>query len=309
MKKIYLFILIYLLIFSTPVFAAEKIISATGMYIAGASESLNDAKQNALQDAMRQAAEQAGVFVNSYSKTHNMELTEDEVTIVATKIIHVTNKKFHVELLSDSEIKVISYIDVVVDTNNINEDIIALKNKSEKLETEKKELQKDLQLQKDAVVNAEKLTKEIRDKYDKTISYIPEKQLFTDSPWYDFYNNFSIDMDNRDYSGAEIYIYGAILKYRNEKVPPMLSKVSIFFDDKLFDLCIKLIEAYITEKSYQGALGYCYFVKNKIEGHKELNIDNNKKLNLYTGILEDYFRVYNPKMIKVLRESPRPIWK
>ena len=44
---------------TAPALAAEKLINATGMYIAGASESLNDAKHNALNDAMRQATEQA----------------------------------------------------------------------------------------------------------------------------------------------------------------------------------------------------------------------------------------------------------
>ena len=100
MRKVFTLVFAFLFMFVTTAFAAEKTISATGMYIAGASESLNDAKQNALQDAMRQAAEQAGVLVSSYSKTHNMQLTDDEVTVVASKIIKVIDKKFDVELLS-----------------------------------------------------------------------------------------------------------------------------------------------------------------------------------------------------------------
>lgn len=140
MKKFFCLLALTLLL-TTPVLAAEKTISATGMYIAGASESLNDAKQNALNDAMRQAAEQAGVLVNSYSKTHNMELTDDEVTILATRIIKITNKNFDVKLISDSEIKVIAYIDVVVNTESINEDIIRLKNKNKELEWQKNQSQ------------------------------------------------------------------------------------------------------------------------------------------------------------------------
>lgn len=92
MQKAFFMLVTFFLLFISTAFAAEQSINATGIYIAGASESLNEAKQNALKDAMRQATEQAGVIVNSYSKIHNMELTDDEVTIVANRILKITKK-------------------------------------------------------------------------------------------------------------------------------------------------------------------------------------------------------------------------
>ena len=92
MNKLLVYVLICVFSFTASAFAAEKTISVTGMYIAGASESLNSAKQHALEDAMRLATEHAGVLVSSYSKTQNMVLTDDEVTTVASKIIKVNKK-------------------------------------------------------------------------------------------------------------------------------------------------------------------------------------------------------------------------
>ena len=313
MRKLGIFTLFMLLLFSMPAFAAEKEISTKGMYIAGASESLNDAKQNALQDAMRQAAEQAGVLVSSFSKTHNMILTDDEVTVVATKIIQVKNKKFEVELLSDSEIKVVAYVDVVVNTDNINEDIIALKNKSDKLEKEKNKLQSDLQTQKNSIVNIENLTREIREKYNINESYVQEKELFTNSSWLDFFSNFFIAMDNHDYSGACTYSYGAILKFRQYRIStgdtPLQQIKNGLMDDELLIICTTLVEAYIADKDYQAALGYANFIKKQMEGRDNLNEENVNKLNHYIKSLEDYFFIYKPGIIEISRKNPREIWK
>ncbi len=313
MRKLGIFILFMLLLFSMPAFAAEKEISTKGMYIAGASESLNDAKQNALQDAMRQAAEQAGVLVSSFSKTHNMILTDDEVTVVATKIIQVKNKKFEVELLSDSEIKVVAYVDVLVNTDNINEDITALKNKSDKLEKEKNKLQSDLQTQKNSIVNIENLTREIREKYNINESYVQEKELFTNSSWLDFFSNFFIAMDNHDYSGACTYSYGAIVKFRQYRIStgdtPLQQIKNGLMDDELLIICTTLVEAYIADKSYQAALGYANFIKKQLEGRDNLDEENVNKLNRYIKSLEDYFFVYKPGIIEASRKNPWKIWK
>ena len=57
MKKVFLLALGILCLFNTHVFAETYDISGSGKYIAGASESLNDAKKHALEEAMRQVVE------------------------------------------------------------------------------------------------------------------------------------------------------------------------------------------------------------------------------------------------------------
>ena len=64
-QKILISLLSFFIFFMSSAVASEQKINTTGIYIAGASESLNDAKKHALEDAMRQATEQAGVLVNS----------------------------------------------------------------------------------------------------------------------------------------------------------------------------------------------------------------------------------------------------
>lgn len=55
LSKIIGVLLAFMIFFASPVAAEIKDLSTTGVYIAGASESLNDAKQHAREDALRQA--------------------------------------------------------------------------------------------------------------------------------------------------------------------------------------------------------------------------------------------------------------
>ena len=297
MKKFFCLLALTLLL-TTPVLAAEKTISATGMYIAGASESLNDAKQNALNDAMRQAAEQAGVLVNSYSKTHNMELTDDEVTILATRIIKITNKNFDVKLISDSEIKVIAYIDVVVNTESINEDIIRLKNKNKELEWQKNQSQeKQRVLHEIDDLNAN-IVEEYRKRYHELKSYTRIKELNIKMPWKEAVNKFDSDMSTQNYYSAGGYIWVAIVGYKNSKCKT--GSVD-YFDNIVFDLEMKNIEYNIVKHDYARAFHYCrylMFLMDKNNYDKYLSVDSQQKLRRYRGILENYCRIYEPMEFK-----------
>ena len=55
--------------------AAPQRIEATGVYIMGDNDSPKIARDAARQEAMRVAVEKAGVYVESYSRTKNMQLT------------------------------------------------------------------------------------------------------------------------------------------------------------------------------------------------------------------------------------------
>ena len=57
-----------LLLASPIAMAKTQTIEATGSYQMGENDSIASAKKNAKEDAMRIAAEQAGVYVRSYSK-------------------------------------------------------------------------------------------------------------------------------------------------------------------------------------------------------------------------------------------------
>lgn len=83
------FVLILLLI---PViaFAEVKEIISEGTYNMGDGETPSVAESRALLNAKRVAIEQAGTYVESYSKVKNLQLTEDEIKVMASGIMEVT---------------------------------------------------------------------------------------------------------------------------------------------------------------------------------------------------------------------------
>lgn len=65
-------------------------ILATGEYVMGDGETMAVSEERARINAVRQAAEEAGVFVKSYTKVRNMTLEEDEVELIANHAMKVT---------------------------------------------------------------------------------------------------------------------------------------------------------------------------------------------------------------------------
>lgn len=70
--------------------AEVKEIISEGNYNMGDGETPSVAESRALLDAKRIALEQAGTYVESYSKIQNFQLTEDEVKVLASGTIEVT---------------------------------------------------------------------------------------------------------------------------------------------------------------------------------------------------------------------------
>ena len=73
----------------SPAEAAPQVIEATGVYIMGDNDSPKIARDAARQEAMRAAVEKAGVYVESYSRTKNMQLTEDDVKMISGAVLKV----------------------------------------------------------------------------------------------------------------------------------------------------------------------------------------------------------------------------
>ena len=167
-KKIAILMLFIPLFMYSYASAAETMIQVTGRYIANTSESINDAKKHALEDAVRQATEKAGVLVISYSKTLNAVLTEDEVKTIASEVLSIRSQKYIINIVNDSGMEAIADVEVIVETKNIDDNIarILLKNKelkesNEKLESINIEIQNELQYYR----SIEEMEKYIKNKY------------------------------------------------------------------------------------------------------------------------------------------------
>ena len=64
-----------------------EIYTGEGAYVMSEGENLGVAKERAKADAMRNACEQAGVYVKSYSRSKNFELEEDIIETMTNNII------------------------------------------------------------------------------------------------------------------------------------------------------------------------------------------------------------------------------
>ena len=91
MKK--LILLLIIIINSSICYASPQIITVSGSYYMGENDSPKIAKDAARQEAMRMATEKAGVYVESYSYTVNMVLTEDDVRIISGTILRVLSEE------------------------------------------------------------------------------------------------------------------------------------------------------------------------------------------------------------------------
>ena len=125
-------------------------VNAEGMYVLASTDTMDQAKEKALREAMRSAVEKAGVYVESYSVDKNMSLTQDEVRVIAGSIIKVSGKRFETVAQGESFV-VRCYITADVDTDEINlkramemkktaEDNVRLKKSVGELQTENQSL-------------------------------------------------------------------------------------------------------------------------------------------------------------------------
>ena len=89
MKKFLIFFaVIFLQMFGTAN-AEIRTYTGTDVYIMSESDSLGSAKEKAKQKALRNAQEQAGVYVSSYTKVINNQVTHDEIVTMMNGILEV----------------------------------------------------------------------------------------------------------------------------------------------------------------------------------------------------------------------------
>lgn len=89
MKQIIAIIVALLFFCPASGFSETKEIIAEGTYNMGDGETPTVAESRALLQAKRTAVEEAGTYVESYSKTRNFQLTVDEIQVLASGIMEV----------------------------------------------------------------------------------------------------------------------------------------------------------------------------------------------------------------------------
>ena len=73
----------------SPAYADTKSLTADASYIMGDGETPDFAEARALQKAKQAALEEAGTYVQSYTKVQNLDLTTEEIQTVAGGVLQV----------------------------------------------------------------------------------------------------------------------------------------------------------------------------------------------------------------------------
>src|SRR3989337_691032 len=87
--RVWVIIIALFLFFPSLGFAQTKEIISEGTYNMGDGETPGVAESRALLQAKRVAVEQAGTYVESYTRVENLQLTKDELQVLASGIMEV----------------------------------------------------------------------------------------------------------------------------------------------------------------------------------------------------------------------------
>lgn len=115
-------LLVGFMCFTSPSMTEAEIITieSDGYSILGEEDNVKIAKERARQDALRQASEQAGVYVSSYYKVNHTHLTDDELIVISSGLLKVENESIVNETLSGQGFKINCHIIATFDTDNID---------------------------------------------------------------------------------------------------------------------------------------------------------------------------------------------
>ena len=99
--------------------------TGTGEYLMSDGETMDIAKQGAKMHAIRNAQEQAGIFLSSRSEVKNGKLTKDEIETFTVGVIKVREVKYKPVPLDDEGgyIKFIATVTVTIDTDDLNQKV------------------------------------------------------------------------------------------------------------------------------------------------------------------------------------------
>ena len=122
MKKFFIALLLVYSLTVLTVHAEIKTYTGTDEYTIGEQETQADAKERSKQRAMRNAQEQAGVYISSYSRSKNFNLVDDEVLFITEGILKVVGApNYKIIVLNDGKSMFIqTTITVEIDTDDLD---------------------------------------------------------------------------------------------------------------------------------------------------------------------------------------------
>lgn len=125
---------------SSPLQAETKVLTAEGTYTMGEGETMTFAESMALQKAKQTALEQAGTYMESFTKVQNYQLTAEEIQTIAGGVLQTEVLEKNRELIGDG-IRLFVKIKATVTTDRVAELVQRIKDKN--VTEEYKKLQGD----------------------------------------------------------------------------------------------------------------------------------------------------------------------
>ncbi|MBR2180248.1 MAG: hypothetical protein IJ862_07650 [Selenomonadaceae bacterium] len=175
-SKLFVFVAVCIaaLTFTSSAYAKIEPVTADGVYTMGKNDSQAFAEESAYQDALRKAADQVGVYVESYSESQGGILTKDQIKVVSASLLSVKSKEFEYDTINKQAFKIICHIKAEADASNDNlkaliEDKQKL-NQSEALAKQVEKLQQEIAQLKQGATNKADLEKQYLIKaYEKNL--------------------------------------------------------------------------------------------------------------------------------------------
>lgn len=175
-------------------FSSAEIMNYDGVgeYIMSDFETPDVAKQRAKLYAERNAQEQAGIYIKSYSRMENLKLVEDEIIAMTSGILKIVNVDYEIVPIEHGGIMYRAKILASIDTDKVNEWINQGVGERESLVEKNRELQRQLDEQ-------EKLIAELKLKAENSKNPSADeklKQEFADADKA-FLSNIKLEEGNR----------------------------------------------------------------------------------------------------------------
>lgn len=119
MKKLFLSVVLGSLLLMSSLHAQVMTYTGSDEYIMSEFETIDIAKQRAEQKAIRNAQEQAGVYVESNTQVVNMMVTKDEIRTMTAGILKVTDVQYQLTPLQDGKSLIVkASVNADIDTDD-----------------------------------------------------------------------------------------------------------------------------------------------------------------------------------------------
>ena len=156
--------------------AAAKTFTAVGEYTMSDYETPDVAEQRAFAYAKQRAAEEAGVYVTSYTKSVGAQISEDQVNLLAGTLLQVKSREKRMERTATGDIHIIVEISADVDTAAIDEALARMQEQNNGAAKMYADLQRDIQRQEQEIEELKQKIAALRAKGESTEALVKESK-------------------------------------------------------------------------------------------------------------------------------------